>query len=133
MACPTWLARVRGSDVVGLHEGGVEQIAQGGAIARLEARALSPGDLRGFGRDGGELSEIGVAGLAPVEHDHGGGDLGEAADGKLLVGMSLLENEAGGAIRRRQKAAASSCAGGNRERRSNVKSSATGANFNKAM
>ena len=84
-----------GGDIIRLDQRRIEQIAQGHGIAGLKSdtggRALPEGRVR----DNRHLREITALLRCPIEHHHGSGDLGQAADLSFLVGLEFVEHKPG--------------------------------------
>ena len=59
---------------------GVKQVAQRCGVADLPADGILARERKSVWRNGNDAGEIHVRQLCPVERDHGGGDLREAAD-----------------------------------------------------
>ena len=70
----------KSSDVVGLHERGVKQIAQCSLVARLKTDIVLAGAHECLRRNADYLIEIASFFLGPIQHNRGGSDLGQAAD-----------------------------------------------------
>ena len=86
------------SDVVRLDERGIKQIAQRDRVARLESNIIRVGSNKSRFRNHGDLRKIAGAGRGPIEYDHRGRDLGQAADLTLFVRLRFIENVTRGRI-----------------------------------
>ncbi len=81
------------SDVIGLDQRGVKEIAQGDSIAGLKTNEILTGADECFGRNRGHLVQVAGSFLGPIEHDHGCGYFGEASDLAFIFHPLLLEDK----------------------------------------
>ncbi len=84
-----------GRDVVRLHQGRVEQVAQRARVARLKPDKVFGNAGKGFRRDGCDLVQVTGVMLGPIENHHRHRHFGQAANLTFLPRFFFLKNEAG--------------------------------------
>ena len=87
-----------GGDVVGLQHHAEDEIPYRHAIAGLKADGIGQIRLNGLRRDRDEFAEVDLPQLAPVQHDHGGGNLGQTGHLPLVPRAADLEHVAAGGV-----------------------------------
>src|SRR5216684_6416689 len=83
------------SDVIGLHERGVKQVAQRDLVARLKSDVVFPGADKCLRRNADHLTETASFFFRPIQYDCGRGDLGQTADLPFVFRFLLLQHVTG--------------------------------------
>jgi len=81
-----------GSNVVGLDERGVEQIAKGNCVAGLKSDVVLARAGKGFGRDHDDLTKIARFVFRPIENHYRRGNLRQAAYLAFLSRVLFLQH-----------------------------------------
>ena len=84
----------KGSNVVGLDERGIKQVAQRDLVAWLKSYVVLPGADECLRWNGDDLIEIAAFLFRPIEHDRGRSDLCQAANLAFIFGFLILQNVA---------------------------------------
>ena len=92
----TYVVRERvGSDIVRLHKGSVEKIAQRDAVTRLKANVVFSCALKSLRRNGHRSIEIAGFPFRPIQHHACRSNLCQATDLQFLPGFLFFQNVAG--------------------------------------